>query len=113
MNKREVGSRYEEVAAAYLADMGYTVLEKNYRCKQGEIDIIASLQGYLIFIEVKYRKNLKSGSPLEAVGPSKQNRIRQAARYYLYSHGYGEDQPCRFDVIGILGSQIILIQNAF
>lgn len=113
MNNRKVGSRYEDVAAAYLTNMGYTIVEKNYRCKSGEIDLIAKFQGYLIFIEVKYRRDLKSGSPLEAVGALKQKHIRETARYYLYSHGYGEEIPCRFDVVGILGETVTLIQNAF
>ena len=63
--------------------------------------------------EVKYRSGLTMGSPAEAVDARKQERIRRAAAFYLYSHGMGGDVPCRFDVVGILGSDIELIQDAF
>ena len=62
---------------------------------------------------MKYRSGLAKGSPAEAVDARKQERIRRAAAFYLYSHGIGEDVPCRFDVVGILGGSIELIQNAF
>lgn len=113
MNKREVGSCYEELAAAYLQKKGYRILERNYRCRQGEVDLICSQGGYLVFVEVKYRATAKLGSPLEAVDARKQKRIREASLYYMYSHGMPEDCPCRFDVVGILGEQVELVQDAF
>ncbi len=113
MNKRQTGSRYEETAAAFLTSKGYRVLERNFRCRQGEIDLICRHGRYLVFAEVKYRSGLSMGSPAEAVDARKQERIRRAAAFYLYSHGMGGDVPCRFDVVGILGSDIELIQDAF
>ncbi len=112
-NKRETGSYYEEKAAAFLQKKGYEILEKNYRNRSGEIDLIARDGGYLVFVEVKYRSDLRNGWPEEAVDARKQMKIRQTARYYLYSHGYTEETPCRFDVAAILGEEIRLIKNAF
>ena len=112
-NKRKTGSHYEEVAAAYLKRQGYEILERNYRDRLGEIDIIAMEGRYLAFVEVKYRKNLKSGYPEEAVSRQKQQRIRHTASYYLYRHGYGEETPCRFDVVSIAGDDISLFRDAF
>lgn len=113
MNKRKIGSYYEEQAAVYLQNKGYKVLERNYRCIQGEVDLICSQASCLVFVEVKYRGDSRMGSPLEAVDRRKQNRIRKAAVYYMYTHGLGEDCPCRFDVVGILGEQIELVRDAF
>jgi putative endonuclease len=112
-NKRQVGSRYEQVAAAFLEKRGWTVLEKNYRCRRGEIDLICRDGRYLVFVEVKYRKDAHFGLPGEAVDWRKQQKIRKAASYYLYSHKLPEDTSCRFDVVGILGEQIDVIENAF
>ena len=68
---------------------------------------------YLVFIEVKYRKNGKSGSPFSAVGREKQRIISKVAMFYLIAHGYRELPPCRFDVVGIDGENIHWIKNAF
>lgn len=113
MNKRKVGGHYEQMAAACLIERGYQILEHNYRCRQGEIDLIAKDGAYLVFIEVKFRSCLRNGAPEEAVTVQKQRRIREAARFYLYSHNFGDETPCRFDVVSILGSQLRLIRNAF
>ena len=112
MNRRETGTQYEERAAEYLIAQNYQILERNYRIRSGEIDIIARDGTILVFIEVKYRKNDESGNPLEAVDIRKQRKIIKVARYYLYQKKYG-DVPCRFDVIGICGSHIEHIKDAF
>ena len=112
MNRRETGTQYEERAAEYLIAQNYQILERNYRIQSGEIDIIARDGTVLVFIEVKYRKNDESGNPLEAVDIRKQKKIINVARYYLYQKKYG-DVPCRFDVIGICGSHIEHIKDAF
>lgn len=72
MNKRQTGSHYEETAAAFLTSKGYRVLERNFRCRQGEIDLICRHGRYLVFAEVKYRSGLSMGSPAEAVDARKQ-----------------------------------------
>ncbi len=112
-NKREIGNGYEDMAAAYLEDEGYVILDRNYRDRHGEIDIIAKEGRELVFVEVKYRQNLQKGDPAEAVHFFKQRRIWNTARRYLYCHHLGEDIPCRFDVVAILGKEVRLIKNAF
>ncbi|CDC50014.1 uPF0102 protein HMPREF0991_01614 [Clostridium sp. CAG:58] len=73
-NKRMEGSRYEQLAARYLEQKGMDVLELNYRCRTGEIDIIARDGGYLVFVEVKYRKTKRAGYALEAIDSRKAGR---------------------------------------
>ena len=70
-------------AAAYLKKKGYRILEANFRCRFGEIDLIARDGAYLVFIEVKYRSSLKDGDSLEAVNRRKQRKIIRVAEYYL------------------------------
>ena len=84
MNKRQIGSVYELKASDYLTKKGYQIIERNYRCRIGEIDIIAIERDCLCFIEVKYRKNEKTGDPLEAVDKRKQQKIIRTAQYYLH-----------------------------
>lgn len=112
-NKRRVGEDRERMAAAYLESRGLTVLERNFRCRQGEIDIVARQGEYLVFVEVKYRRNKELGNALEAVGAAKQSRICRTADYYRLTHGYGDSTCVRYDVVGIQGEKIIWISNAF
>lgn len=112
-NKRQIGGEYEDLAIKYLIDNGYTVLERNFFHRGGEIDIIAIQDRYLVFVEVKYRSTTQNGFPEEAIGYYKKKSIIKTASYYMYTHGYLEDTPCRFDVVVILGNDIKLIQNAF
>ena len=113
MNKRKTGSEYEGLAAKWLENHGYRIVERNYRCGQGEIDLIGRDGRYLVFFEVKYRKTARNGMPAEAVGYAKQQKIRYTAQFYLYSRRYRENMPCRFDVVSILGDQISWIRDAF
>lgn len=112
-NKRSLGSEKERIAAEYLKEQGYCILEMNFRCRQGEIDLIARDGRYLVFIEVKYRTDGRAGAPEEAVSRAKQRTILQVAKYYLYRHRLPESTPCRFDVVGITGEKIRLIRDAF
>ncbi|CUX47206.1 YraN family protein [Clostridium sp. C105KSO13] len=111
-NNRKVGSDYEQAVGYFLEQQGYVILQFNYRCCLGEIDIIARDGAYLVFCEVKYRQDKMKGSPLEAVGAKKQRTLYKCASYYLTVKGIS-DSPCRFDVIGIEGEKIIHIKNAF
>jgi putative endonuclease len=113
MNKRQTGTAYEEKAALWLESKGMKVMERNFRCRQGEIDLIAQDGKYLVFVEVKYRSADKVGYPAEAVNFRKQKRIADASAYYCYKHKVSENQPCRYDVISILGEEITHIENAF
>ena len=112
MNTRRTGEQWETAAADYLKAQGMQIVERNFRSRQGEIDIIGYHQGYLVFVEVKYRRNADSGVPAEAVTLQKQRHIRMTAQYYLYSRRYG-DIPCRFDVVSILAQEIQWIKDAF
>nr|WP_302596200.1 YraN family protein [uncultured Cellulosilyticum sp.] len=111
-NKKAVGKAYEDLATAYLIDKGYSIVEKNYRCKLGEIDIIAKDYDMLVFIEVKYRKTVAFGSPGEAVTYYKKQRILRSAKWYLRQHYYSEIN-CRFDVIEILDEKLSHVEAAF
>ena len=99
-NKQEVGKLGEDLATKYLQGSGYTILERNFRCRQGEIDIIAKDEKDLVFIEVKTRTNLSYGNPVEAVTPIKQKHIEKATKYYLYKNKL-ENEYVRLDVIEV------------
>ncbi|MEZ3504958.1 MAG: YraN family protein [Lachnospiraceae bacterium] len=113
MNKRQTGAAYEEQAARWLALQGYQIVERNYRCRQGEIDLIVRDGTYLVFAEVKYRRGGQAGHPAEAVDIHKQRKIFRAAACYCYERRVPENQACRFDVVSILGGRIEHIKNAF
>ncbi len=112
-NKRRVGSKNEEKAAAYLEANGVKIIEKNYRCRTGEIDLIGIDSGCYVFFEVKYRKNSGSGNPAEAVNINKQKKICKVMDYYRVTHGGLKDKDIRFDVVAILGNDISWYKNAF
>lgn len=83
-NNQEIGKLGENLATKYLQKSGYTIIDRNFRCKQGEIDIIAKYKQEIIFIEVKTRTNLNYGNPAEAVTQIKQKHIERATEYYIY-----------------------------
>lgn len=112
-NRRRLGAAYEERAAEYLQGLGYRILERNFRCRLGEIDLIAEEGGVLVFLEVKYRKNDRYGTPAEAVTPAKQRTICRVADYYRMSRHIPESRSCRFDVAAILGEQVQVYKDAF
>lgn len=112
-NKRQTGAAYELKAEEYLLGNGYKILERNFRNRSGEIDLIAKKEGYICFIEVKYRTTSDFGSPLEAIDVRKQNQIRKVAMYYLMKNKLSEWTPCRFDVIVFEGEKLTHIENAF
>lgn len=113
MNQREKGKAYEEQAARYLAEHGFVLLEKNFRSRQGEVDLIGFHENCLVFVEVKYRKSASAGLPEEAVGSQKQSRICQASDYYRLTHPEEEGRQIRYDVVAICGEEICWHQNAF
>lgn len=100
MDKQEIGARGENAAAEYLARAGLTVVERNWRCKAGEVDIIALDGEDIVLVEVKTRRSNKAGTPEDAVSPTKQKRIGRCARAYLAHAGMAEGSV-RFDVIAI------------
>lgn len=112
-NNRSVGTDYEQKAAQYLREHGYQILEMNFCCRMGEIDLIAKEGGYLVFIEVKYRAGTQMGEPQEAVNYRKQRKICMAASYYCLRHNIPPQQPCRFDVAACLAGEWTIIRDAF
>ena len=112
-NRRKLGAKVEQMVKEYLIAHGFVIIEMNYRCRQGEIDIIARDEAYYVFIEVKYRNHRKYGVPQEAVGPAKQKRICNVAHFYMYSHNLSEETPVRFDVAAVLEDKITYYKNAF
>ena len=114
MNNRVKGSSYEQQAASFFENMGCEILERNYRRKTGEIDLIVRDKNVYVFVEVKYRKNLRKGYPEAAVAPEKQRRIFRTAQWYLAEHRLpAQGTACRFDVISILDGKLRHIRNAF
>ena len=99
MERRELGAWGEERAAKYLRGKGYTIVGRNFRCRSGEIDIIARRGGVIAFVEVKLRRDAEFAEAREFVTPAKQRRVILTAEYWLASH-QTELQP-RFDVIEI------------
>ena len=113
INKRLTGSEKESLAVSYLESCGYTILERNFRSRSSEIDIVARTEDTVVFIEVKYRSSTEYGFPEEAVNQKKQHLIRNAAMYYMCKNNLSVDLPYRFDVIVILGEDITHIKDAF
>lgn len=98
--RHEIGKQGEELAVQYLIDNGYKIIQRNYECNQGEIDIISKYKKEIVFIEVKSRTNEIYGKPKDAVNIKKKQHIYNSAEYYIYSK-HLENNPVRIDVIEI------------
>ncbi len=110
MNRRRTGSRGEERAATFLEEQGLHILERNFRTREGEIDIVARDGDILVFVEVKYRSSARYGDALEAVDWRKRLQIRKTARAYLYRRNPGPVR-IRFDVVGITGGRLTWVRD--
>lgn len=95
-----IGKFGEDVAERYLRQKGYRIIGRNFSCRQGELDIIAENNEYLVFIEVKTRSNFLYGKPIEAVGKNKRRHMYKVAKYYLHIQGW-ENRFVRFDAIEV------------
>ena len=121
MKTLDLGQKGEDIAAEFLEGRRFDILERNYKCVFGEIDIIAGKGDMIAFVEVKTRRGMAYGRPYEAVGTDKQKHMRKVAEFYLRkSRDRGEnlnDKEFRFDVVEILMkdkySRINYIENAF
>ena len=112
-NTRAVGASAEDAAADYLVALGYSIIERNYRIRCGEIDCIArDKNGTLVFVEVKSARFASAGHPFFWVGPAKQRTLATVARQYLATHP-GNTGGCRFDVIALFNGTIEHLRNAF
>jgi len=117
MKRRDTGILGEKLAKNFLRKKGYHILETNYRCREGEIDIVARQKDCLVFIEVRTRTSLEFGSPEESVTAAKMEKLRTTAAHYQQTH---DDLPqsWRIDMVAIeldrkkQPSRIELIENA-
>lgn len=107
-----LGAESEALAASHLAALGWRVLERNWRGRTGELDLVAEEGRTVVFVEVKARSSRRRGTPEEAVGPAKQARLSRVAAEYLARRGWLE-RPCRFDVAAVEGGKIRLHRGAF
>lgn len=115
--KDAVGAYGERVAVRRLEDEGYVVLDRNWRCRAGELDVVACEGSALVFCEVKARTAQGFGHPVEAVTPAKQRRLRQLASAWLAEHDH-HAPDLRFDVVGVLvpaigPARVTHLRNAF
>ena len=113
----DLGTSGEEIACRFLRNKGYTILQRNYRARSGEIDIVARIDSTIIFVEVKTRASGGFAQPWEAVGHRKRRKLVTVAKLYVEEHSI-RDMDFRFDVISILWSsagqpEIEWIQSAF
>jgi putative endonuclease len=106
------GDRSEDRAVAELERLGYEIIERNYRCKLGEIDIVARDGDTLVFVEVRSRADGDHGDALETVNGRKQRRIARVAQMYIAARR-PVFEACRFDVVGITGGDLTLVKDAF
>ena len=113
MNKRRLGSAYEDLACERLEAEGMQILARNYRVRIGEIDIIARDGDELVFAEVKYRSSLDYGGAEYAIPPAKQRTIRRVAEWYMNQNHIRQDSFCRFDAVLIDREEITHIRNAW
>ena len=119
MSTKQDGDWGEALVEKYLSERGCRIVEREWRCRFGEIDLIAEQEGTLLFVEVKLRTNLQYGAPREYVTVKKQEKLRSAALLYLSMHGL--DVPARFDVAEVYtdarhsarSTRIEYIENAF
>lgn len=111
-----LGAWGEDRAQAWYHERGYAVLDRNWRCREGELDLVLGLvdgpSTTVVFSEVKTRSGLRFGSPFEAVGPDKQRRIRRLSMIWLASHDV-RAHHLRFDVVAVLGGRVEVIEAAF
>ena len=114
MEKRKIGAVGEKIAAEHLRRKGYRIIERNFSCRYGEIDLIARDGEDTVFVEVKLRRNADHGYAAEAVTPSKREKLRRTALFWLQRFG---EVPARFDVLEIYDEfkpvRIHWIKNAF
>ncbi len=108
----EVGATSEDRAVDHLVRQGYRIVERNYRCKLGELDVIARDGRVLVFVEVRSRRNADYGSALEAVGWHKRRKVSKVAMAYLAQRRPRFDEA-RFDVVAITGADLVHIQDAW
>ena len=107
--QQRLGQQGEERALTFLRQQGLRLLERNFRCKVGELDLIMQQGGTLVFVEVRQRASNRFGGAAASVTPAKQRRLLRAAQYFLLR--YADLPPCRFDLLAIDGENLSWMQN--
>lgn len=110
--RHALGIEGEEAAARHLESMGLRVLERRWRCRAGEIDLVAEDGDVLVFVEVKARGGEGFGSPAESVTPAKRRRLATLATWFL-AERKSHERRCRFDVVEVLGPEIRHLADAW
>lgn len=110
--RRRLGTAGEDLAEVWYRGEGYEVLARNWRCPEGELDLVCRLGGTVVVCEVKARRSARFGSPAEAVTPAKQRRVRRLGARWLREHGV-RCQEVRFDVAAVAGHQVTVLEGAF
>jgi putative endonuclease len=111
--RRALGASGEQAAADWYERNGYQVVARNWRCRDGELDLIVRKGRAFVFCEVKTRSSLAFGAPAEAVTRTKQVRVRHLAARWLDDHAGVRATEIRFDVASVLGGQVEIVQGAF
>ncbi len=117
MERRDTGILGEKIASQFLRKRGYRIKEANYRCPEGEVDLVAEHKDCLVFVEVRTKRSLAFGTPEESITASKKERLKKVAAYYQQTHD-ALPQQCRIDVVAIeldrkgRPSRVELIENA-
>ncbi len=99
--------------AAWYQARGYQVLARNWRCREGELDLVVSAGAQLVFCEVKTRSSTAFGAPVEAVTEAKRQRLRRLAARWMQDHGPAPGRQVRFDVASVLGGAVEVVEGAF
>ncbi len=117
-SRRQIGNNGEDIALVFLVEKGYELVQRNYRVRSGELDLVMRDGDCLVFVEVRCKTRIAHGTPLETVNFAKRRQIERTARHYLHRYKIDESVHCRFDVIGIVmpaNSPPVIehIENAF
>jgi putative endonuclease len=120
-DKRSAGARCEDIACAHLEDAGLTLIERNFNCRHGEIDLVMRDRDVIVFVEVRYRRGARMaggfGDGIDSVSAAKRAKLIRAAAVYLSKQPRLAARPCRFDVVAVAGDPAAPIldwrQNAF
>lgn len=110
--RQQTGAAGEELAAQWYQRNGYSVVARNWRCREGELDLVVARDRVIVFSEVKTRRSDRFGVPAEAVTARKQRRLRVLAARFLREHPQ-QARRIRFDVVAILGNEITVLEGAF
>ena len=111
-DRNRLGAHGERLAAAWYVQRGYEVLDRNWRCREGELDLVLGRDDLVVICEVKTRSSTRYGSPFDAVTPAKQVRLRRLAARWLRERAAGRAAEVRFDVAGVVNNHVEVVESA-